>query len=113
MPIEPRYLERGQARAVELWPGVMRRTLVHGERMLLCEIELPRGSVVEPHHHVHEQIGYVARGRLEFTVDGKTFVVERGGGYLVPSNAVHQVLALEDSIAVDVFSPVRDEYIDR
>lgn len=113
MSVSPRYRERAEARVVELWPGVSRRTLVWGERMLLCEIELAKGSVVQPHHHVHEQIGYVAKGRLEFIVDDVSQVVEAGGGYCVPANAVHEVVAHEDSIAVDVFSPVREEYQDR
>jgi quercetin dioxygenase-like cupin family protein len=110
--IEPRFLDRASARAVELWPGVIRRTLVWGEHTMLCEIELPKGSIVQPHNHVHEQIGYVVRGKLEFIVDGASTVVEAGGGYLVPSQAVHKVVAHEDSIAIDIFSPVREEYKD-
>ena len=112
MTIDPKVRAHADAQVVELWPGVLRRTLVWGERMLRAEIELPKGAIVEPHNHVHEQIGYVAWGKLEFTVDGQVMVVEQGGGYLVPSGAVHKVVALEDSIAVDVFSPVRDEYQD-
>ena len=106
------HLERAEATRAELWPGVFRRTLVWGTRVLLCEVELPAGAHVQPHAHLQEQIGYVARGNLRFTVAGKSFDVGAGGGYFVPSGERHEVLALADSIAVDVFSPVRDEYKD-
>ncbi len=106
----PKFVRSSERPQVELWPGIYRRTLGWGDRMLLAEITLKQGSVVAPHSHMHEQIGYVAKGRLEFTVDGETSVMEAGDGYIIPGNAVHSVRALEDSIAIDIFSPVREEY---
>lgn len=103
-------LPRERAIPVELWPGVMRRTLVWADNAMVCEVEMARGYVVPPHHHVHEQVGYVVKGRMEFTLDGKTGILGPGAGYAIPSNAVHSFVVLEDSIAVDVFSPVREEY---
>ena len=96
--------------AVEIFPGVFRRTIIWGERAMVCEITLPKGSVVRAHSHPHEQCGYLVSGKLEFTVDGATQVIEKGGGWAVPGGAEHSVIALEDTIAIDVFSPVREEY---
>lgn len=101
---------RATTPAVEIFPGVYRRTIVWGERAMVCEVTLPKGTVVPPHSHVHEQCGYLVSGRLEFTVGGQARIVEPGGGWAVPSNAVHAVVALENAIAIDVFSPVREEY---
>jgi|DewCreStandDraft_1066081.scaffolds.fasta_scaffold02767_4 quercetin dioxygenase-like cupin family protein len=108
--MEPRFTAHAAAPAVELWPGVYRRTLVWGERTLLAEITLRQGAVVPDHQHPHEQIGYVVRGRLEFIVEGRRAVLGAGDGYLIPGNAVHRVVALEDSVALDIFAPVREEY---
>ncbi|MBI2942284.1 MAG: cupin domain-containing protein [Chloroflexi bacterium] len=78
--------------------------------MLAAEITMAKGSTVPDHSHPHEQVGYVARGRLEFTLAGQRIVLSAGDGYAIPGDAPHSVLALEDSIALDVFSPVREEY---
>jgi quercetin dioxygenase-like cupin family protein len=110
MPQTPRFGVRAQINPVEIFGGVFRRTIVWGERAMVVEVSLPKGSIVTPHAHPHEQCGYLVSGRLEFTVEGESHTVEPGGGWAVPGNAVHSVIALEDSVAIDVFSPVRDEY---
>lgn len=101
---------RDTASAVEMFPGVVRRTLNAGERTMLCEIELARGAVVPLHTHPHEQIGYLSRGRLLFRIGDEEKEIGEGDSWIVPSETPHIVTALEDSIAIDVFSPPRDEY---
>ena len=110
MPQGARFGVRAQIDPVEIFAGVFRRTIVWGERAMVVEVTLPKGTVVPPHAHPHEQCGYLVSGRLEFTVGDQSQVVEPGGGWAVPGNAVHSVVALEDSLAIDVFSPVREEY---
>jgi quercetin dioxygenase-like cupin family protein len=101
---------RDSVRAVEMFPGVQRRTLNFGARTTLCEISLAKGSVVPRHTHPHEQIGYLARGRLVFVLGDEERELRAGDSWLVPSGVPHMVTALEDSIAIDVFSPPREEY---
>ncbi|MBI4499268.1 MAG: cupin domain-containing protein [Chloroflexi bacterium] len=101
-----------EARTVEMAPGVVRRTLNSGDRTTLAEITLEQGAVVPLHTHEHEQIGYLAKGRMLFEVGEETRELQAGDSWLVPSNVPHRVTALEASVAVDVFSPVRTEYLD-
>ena len=101
---------RAQAKAVEMVPGVYRRTLNEGERTMLVEITLAKGSVVPNHTHPHEQIGYLASGRLLFELGDETKELSPGDSWLIRSNVPHRVTALEDSLAVDIFSPPREEY---
>ena len=96
---------------VEMFPGVVRRTLNSGERTTLIEVALAAGSVVPAHTHPHEQVGYVARGRVRFVVAGEERELRSGDSYLVPGGASHEVTALEDSICIDIFSPPREEYL--
>lgn len=105
-----KFTARADVTPVEIFGGVFRRTIVWGERAMVVEVDLPKGSVVTPHSHPHEQCGYLVSGKLEFTVEGTTGLIEPGGGWAVPGGATHSVVALEDSIAIDVFSPVREEY---
>jgi quercetin dioxygenase-like cupin family protein len=107
---DARFGVRAETPAIEIFPGVFRRTIIWGDRAMVCEITLPKGTVVPTHHHVHEQCGYLVSGKLEFTIDGQKQVIEPGGGWFVPGDVDHSVVTLEDSIAIDVFSPVRAEY---
>lgn len=101
-----------EAKVVQMFPGVVRRTLNSGERTTLAEITLDEGAVVPHHTHPHEQIGYVSQGRVVFEVAEERRELSGGDSYLIPGNVSHQVTALEPSICIDVFSPVREEFLD-
>jgi len=103
-------VHRSSATPVEMLPGVVRRTLTEGERMMLIEVTLDQGAVVPLHTHPHEQIGYLASGRLLWELGDERRELAAGDSWLVPSNVPHQVTALEPSVAIDVFSPPREEY---
>ena len=103
-------VHRSSATPVEMLPGVVRRTLTEGERMMLIEVTLAQSAVVPSHTHPHEQIGYLASGRLRFEVGDERRELSAGDSWLVPSNTPHAVTALEPSVAIDVFSPPREEY---
>src|SRR3990172_5741936 len=79
------FTQRASATAVEMFPGVMRRTLSWGERTLLVELTMATGSEVPWHSHPHEQIGYVVRGRFLFDIGGECREVSATDSYLVPS----------------------------
>jgi quercetin dioxygenase-like cupin family protein len=66
--------------------------------------------VVPEHTHPHEQIGYLSRGRLLFRIADEERVLEVGDSWCIPGDVPHVVMALEDSIAIDIFAPPRDEY---
>ena len=90
--------------------GIARR-VIHSGRMTTARIYLAAGSVVPRHSHDNEQLSHVLEGRLRFEFDSGT--IEAGPGEVVeiPSNAPHRVAALEDSVAMDVFAPVREDWI--
>ena len=98
-------------KSVEALPGIQRRLLSVGERSMAVRFELGKGSAIPAHSHPHDQIGFVASGKLEFTVGGETTVLQAGDGYSIPPNVPHSVGVLEDSVAVDIFSPLREDYL--
>ena len=106
------FKPRTEAKAVEMFPGVVRRTLASGDRATVVEVTIAKGTAVPVHQHEHEQVGYVARGRVRFEIGGETRELVQGDSYLALSNVPHGVVALEDSIAIDIFSPPRTEYLD-
>ena len=87
------------------------RKVISGEKITLAQIFIAKDGVVPLHHHESEQISSVLAGVLRFEVDGKETVARVGEGLLIPSNVPHRVVALEDSLALDVFSPVRIDWL--
>jgi quercetin dioxygenase-like cupin family protein len=101
------HSENGYARTLE---GIAMKTLVYGEATLMTEFRLSKGASLPEHTHPHEQIGYLVQGRIKLFIDAKSKVLTAGDSWCVPSNAVHRAEILEDSVAIEVFSPARAEY---
>ncbi|MBM4466039.1 MAG: cupin domain-containing protein [Chloroflexi bacterium] len=96
--------------AVEMVPGVWRRTLAWGERLMVVQVTLEEGAVVPAHRHPHEQITYIVEGELSMQVEGQTHVLRAGDSLLFPSDVEHGATALQHTIVVDTFSPPREDY---
>ncbi len=103
-------IDHDAAGPVEMLPGVVRRTLTDGDRMMLIEVTIDEGAVVPMHTHPHEQTGYLISGRFLFELGDEKREIGPGDCWLVPSNVPHQVTALAPSVCVDIFSPPREEY---
>jgi quercetin dioxygenase-like cupin family protein len=95
----------------EVVEGVRLKTLVHGERTLLCNFRIEGGKTLPSHRHHHEQTGYLVSGHMRFTIGGVEFDVEPGDSWCIPGDVEHAADAYEDSMGVEVFSPVREEYL--
>ncbi len=87
------------------------RQMIHTETMTLARIILAKGAVVPSHRHDNEQIATVLEGRLRFTVAGEEQEVVAGESIPLAANVPHEVEALEDSVVLDVFSPVREDWL--
>ncbi len=94
----------------QLSPHIARR-VVHAERMTLARIYVKKGGIVPRHSHEHEQVSYVLEGRLRFEFDDRETVVSAGEMMQIESHEPHRVEALEDSIALDLFQPVRSDWL--
>lgn len=95
----------------ELLPGFTGR-MIHTNNMTLAWWDIKKGSILPEHHHEHEQVAaQVISGELELTLEGETRVMKAGDIAVIPSNAVHSGRAITDCQVLDVFSPVREDYI--
>ncbi len=95
----------------EVLPGVSIKTLAHGEKTLLTEFKLTLGTVIPEHFHPNEQTGYLVSGAIILTIDGEQYDVKPGDSWCIESNVHHSVQVLEKSVVVEVFSPVREDYL--
>ncbi len=96
---------------VDLGGGNRRRVLLHTDDLMLVEFTFEKGSVGALHSHPHRQVSYVVEGRFEVTIGDRTETLSVGDSYLVPSNVVHGVKALEVGRLVDSFTPARADFL--
>lgn len=96
----------------ELGNGVSRKILSYDSNMMAVEVHFEKGAIGEPHKHKHEQIGYVVSGSIEYQEEGlEKKVLGAGDSYYVPSDKIHGVVALEKTVLLDVFTPMREDFI--
>ena len=98
--------------AKDLGGGVMRKVLSYSRNLMACELTFEKGAVGAPHSHPHEQIGYIISGELVYQEEGQADkILETGDTYYVAPNVVHGVQILEDTKLLDIFTPMREDFV--
>lgn len=95
---------------MQMAPGLIRKTLVSGGKLMICRFDLDVGVEIPSHDHPHDQAGYVVSGKIRITVGGKSCDLGPGDSYYATSCVLHSAIALEASVVVDTFCPPRDDY---
>lgn len=104
-------IKRNQVPFTLPFENLKRRVLAYNDKIMLVEHVMAAGSVFPAHSHPHEQLAYITKGRLKVLCNQQEYIVEAGDSFAVPGNVEHQVIALEESIALDFFTPCREDYI--
>ncbi|MFN2628548.1 MAG: cupin domain-containing protein [Gaiellaceae bacterium] len=111
--MEPQFVRFGNIRPFELAEGVSGRPLF-GEGAMINVIEFEPGAVVPQHSHPHEQLGLCLRGTQVLVVDGVEHPIGPMEGYVLPGGIEHSArCGPEGATVVDVFQPVREDYLAR
>ena len=106
-------LHRWDEIALEKVTEMVSRKFVTGDRETLAQVYLKRGAVVPRHAHASEQMTYVLQGALKFLIAGEEITVREGEVLHIPSWVEHQAEALDDTFELDVFAPIRQDWLDR
>lgn len=91
--------------------GIRQKTLVYGARTLMTEFLLEKGHRLPIHSHPYEQTGYLVSGRIRLTVGDRVHECGPGDSWCIPVDVTHGAEVLEDAVAIEVFSPVREDYL--
>ncbi|QWV98339.1 cupin domain-containing protein [Geomonas nitrogeniifigens] len=105
------FKKRSDAGYRQVLPGIRQKTLVHGDKTLMVEFLLDKGALLPLHSHPHEQTGYLVSGRIRLDIGGNKEEILAGDSWCIAGGAEHNAEILEDSVAIEVFSPVREEYL--
>lgn len=95
----------------ELGGGVSRKFLGFDNQIMMVQVKFEAGAEGSPHDHFHTQATFVASGKFEFDIDGEKQIVVGGDGVYIEPNLVHGAKCLEAGILIDVFSPVREDFL--
>lgn len=104
-------VENAKVSSKQVDPGVKRKILASGGSLMSVEVQFQKGAIGAIHSHPHEQVSYVIKGSFEFELDGQKKVIKTGDSYYVNPGVAHGVVALEDSIILDVFTPQREDFL--
>jgi len=95
----------------EPFPGIRYRSLAHGAATHCVEFRLSAGSILPRHSHPHEQTGYLVSGTLRLTIGDELFEARPGDSWSIPGGMEHGGVAVTDVVAVEVFAPLRADYL--
>jgi quercetin dioxygenase-like cupin family protein len=88
------------------------RQMVVGERLMMCRLTIQPHVDTPVHSHPHEQMTLIERGRVRFTIDGTMRVVGAGDVLHFPPNVAHGATMLDEEVVlIDIFTPIREEFL--
>jgi quercetin dioxygenase-like cupin family protein len=96
---------------LEVMSAVISRKVISGQRAMVAQVFLKKDAVVPEHRHESEQITYILEGALKFELEGNEVIVRQGEVLLIPSNVPHRAVALEDTLDLDIFCPIRTDWL--
>ena len=96
---------------LEVLSETFSRKIVTGEKAMLAQVFVKKGGIIPEHHHESEQLSYILEGSLQFELEGKEVLVSAGEVLVIPSQVPHRIVALEDSLSLDIFSPIRHDWL--
>jgi quercetin dioxygenase-like cupin family protein len=96
---------------LEVMSDLIARKVIHGDKSTVAQVFLKKGALVPVHQHDSEQMSYMLQGSMRFELQGKKIVVGQGEVIVIPSNVPHSAVALEDGLSLDIFSPIRQDWI--
>jgi quercetin dioxygenase-like cupin family protein len=90
---------------------VKRKIMAYDDKLMLVKVEFETGGVGSLHKHYHSQISHVESGVFEVEIDGGKQILKTGDGFYIPPNVLHGAVCIEAGVLIDVFSPMREDFI--
>jgi quercetin dioxygenase-like cupin family protein len=92
-------------------PGVKRKVMAYSEQLMIVKVAFETGAVGTLHSHPHLQMSYVEKGTFEVEIAGHKKILQTGDVFSVPSEAIHGVVCKEEGVLIDVFNPMREDFL--
>ena len=92
--------------------GISRKFLGWDNQVMMVKVKFEQGALGTPHAHFHTQTTYCEKGKFEFTIGDEKQIIGYGDGVYIPPNELHGAVCLEEGVLIDVFSPVREDFLE-
>jgi quercetin dioxygenase-like cupin family protein len=96
---------------LDLGGGIRRKVMAYNSEMMIVKVAFETGGIGTIHKHKHTQASYVESGEFEITIGDETKLLKGGDVYFVPSDILHGAICKKSGILIDVFSPLREDFI--
>ena len=110
--VKNNFIEDEQVSWEEIGPGVKRKIMAYNDDLMMVKVQFDKGGVGSLHHHSHSQISHVESGQFEIEINGNKKILTAGDAFYVPPNVMHGAVCLEAGTLIDVFSPMREDFIE-
>jgi quercetin dioxygenase-like cupin family protein len=107
------FIENREINWEEVGPGVKRKIMAWDERLMVVKVQFEKGGVGTVHKHPHSQITHVERGIFEVEIADEKKVLTTGDAFYIPPNVLHGAVCLEEGVLIDVFSPMREDFVNQ
>ena len=91
---------------------VRRKIMAYDKDLMVVKVEFEKGGIGSLHHHHHSQITHVQSGRFEVQINGDKKVLKEGDAFYIPPNVIHGAVCIEKGVLIDVFSPMREDFVE-
>lgn len=105
------FIENNDVQWEEVGEGVRRKILAYDDKLMVVRVEFKKGSIGNIHQHYHSQITNVESGRFEVQINGDKQILKGGDAFYIPPHIDHGCVCLEDGVLIDVFSPMREDFV--
>lgn len=105
------FVENNEINWEKVGKGVKRKIMAYDDNLMVVRVEFERGSIGSVHKHYHSQITNIEKGKFEIIIDNKRKILQSGDAYYIPPNTDHGCVCIEDGVLIDVFSPMRKDFI--
>ena len=100
-----------EVQPIQLGGGTERRILAYDDSLMAVEVSFETGSEGAPHSHPHTQMSYVLSGSFRYSIEGESVILNPGDSVVVPGGLVHSTVCLEKGVLLDVFTPMREDFL--
>jgi quercetin dioxygenase-like cupin family protein len=105
------FIENNDIPWEQMDTSVKRKIMAWDDKLMLVKVAFEKGGVGSLHQHPHTQISHVESGLFEVEVAGEKKVLKAGDAFYIPPNAIHGAVCLEAGVLIDVFSPMREDFV--
>jgi len=107
------FIENSEIPWEEVDKGMKRKIMAYDDKLMVVKVEFEQGGIGVLHQHYHSQITHVESGSFEVQINGEKKVLAAGDAFYIPPNMLHGAVCLEAGVLIDVFSPMREDFIEK